>query len=508
LRDGRKSLAPHANVLWASTKTHHRTGQKLTVNRLAAIAINIAKRRANSGVSLYRCNQTTNQSGPIMQKSLLWRIATIGFLVVCLFIPLALVQGVVAERRFLQQGVEQTIAASSSGPQELAGPVLVVPYSLNELIVSKDEKGKETRRWVLRHERVAFAPTSLSYDAMVDVEEKHKGLYKALVYHTRGAVKASYAVPKMFGLNLDLNAAYRRMEIGDAYIAVGLSDPRGLRGTPEVTLNREPLTVQNNTYWGVLGNGFHASAGRLDGSAPASLDLAMQLNFSGTRSLAIAPLGETMIVNMAASWPHPNFGGRFLPTSHKQTPSGFTATWEISQLASKNAEVALTRRPEKMQQETFNVTFIEPVNIYQQAERAVKYGLLFIVLTFGAFFLMETLKNLRIHPLQYGLVGLALAIFFLLLVSLSEHIAFVHAYITAAAACVALITYYLAHVLGGWRRGMMFGMKLIVLFATLYGLLLSEDNALMLGAILLFAALAAVMTITRRVNWYEFGRAK
>ncbi len=443
-----------------------------------------------------------------MQKSLLWRIATICLLTVCLFIPLALVQGVVSERRFLQRNVEEAIAASSSGPQQLAGPLLVVPYSLNELIVTKDEKGRETRRWELRHDRVAFAPSNLQYDAKVDVETKHKGLYKALVYQTRGALKASYAVPKMFGLDLDLNAAYRRMEIGHAYLAVGLSDVRGLRGTPEVTWNNAPLTVHNNTHWGALGDGFHAAAGLLDAGAAANYEMTMQLNFSGMRSLAIAPLGKTTIVQMEAGWPHPNFGGRFLPTSHNVTATGFTAKWEISALATKNAATVLAGGPEKKHLEIFDVTFIEPVNVYQQAERAVKYGLLFIVLTFGGFFLMETLKNLRIHPLQYSLVGLALAIFFLLLVSLSEHIAFVAAYAVAGAACVALITYYLAHVLGGWQRGMLFGTKLVVLLGVLYGLLLSEDNALMLGAILLFAALAVVMTVTRRVNWYEFGRAK
>jgi inner membrane protein len=155
--------------------------------------------------------------------------------------------------------------------------------------------------------------------------------------------------------------------------------------------------------------------------------------------------------------------------------------------------------------EAFDVSFIEPVNIYQKAERAVKYGALFVALTFAAFFLFETLKDLRIHPLQYGLVGFARAVFFLLLVSLSEHIMFLHAYLIASAACVLLIGYYLVHVLGSWRRGVAFGLKLTLLYGALYGLLLSEDNALMLGSLLLFAALAVFMVLTRGIDWYQLG---
>ena len=151
------------------------------------------------------------------------------------------------------------------------------------------------------------------------------------------------------------------------------------------------------------------------------------------------------------------------------------------------------------------MSFVEPVNIYLQAERAVKYGILFVVLTFAAFFLFEILKDLRIHPLQYGLVGAALALFFLLLVSLSEHMLFLHAYLIASAACVLLIGYYLAHVLGTWRRGLAFATKLSLLYTVLYGLLLSEDNALMLGSLLLFAALTTFMMLTRKIDWYQLG---
>ena len=153
--------------------------------------------------------------------------------------------------------------------------------------------------------------------------------------------------------------------------------------------------------------------------------------------------------------------------------------------------------------DTFNVSFIEPVNIYSQAERAVKYGLLFVSLTFAAFFLFEVLKQLPIHPIQYLLVGLAMAIFFLLLVSLSEKISFILAYLSASLACIVLIGFYLSHVLRDWKRGFGFGCGLTVLYGILFGLLQSESNALIMGSILLFSVLSAVMVITRKVDWYQ-----
>jgi inner membrane protein len=155
------------------------------------------------------------------------------------------------------------------------------------------------------------------------------------------------------------------------------------------------------------------------------------------------------------------------------------------------------------QAERISVSLVDPVDVYTQVDRATKYGVLFVLLTFVAFFMFEFLKALRIHPIQYGLVGLAIALFFLLLLALSEHIAFGAAYLAAGAACVGLIGYYLKHVLGGWGRGAGFAGLLGTLYAALYGLLISEDNAMVLGASLLFLVLASIMVLTRKVDWYR-----
>ena len=210
---------------------------------------------------------------------------------------------------------------------------------------------------------------------------------------------------------------------------------------------------------------------------------------------------------MPSAWPHPSFTGRILPDAGTRiSREGFAAQWRTSHFATNLSQLhqrcVQSRQCDAFNQHSLAVSFVQPVDLYQTVERSVKYGFLFIGLTFAAFFLFEVLKRLAIHPVQYALVGLALAIFFLLLISLAEHLGFAAAYAIAAASCVTLIGYYVAHVLKSTRRGTLFGLALSALYGLLYVLLRVEDHALLMGSLLVFACVASVMVATRRVDWY------
>ena len=226
----------------------------------------------------------------------------------------------------------------------------------------------------------------------------------------------------------------------------------------------------------------------------------------GADSVAFAPVGDQNDFSLKSTWPHPSFDGAFLPNNRTVDARGFTGNWRVTSFNTKAREQIISGDGEGAI-EMASVSVIEPVNVYLQAERATKYGALFVMLTFASFFMYETVKRLRIHPIQYTLVGLSLALFFLLLLSLSEHIKFAYAYFAASGACIGLLAFYLSFVLHSVKRGAVFAVLLAVLYAALYGLLLSEDNALMLGSLLLFAILAGIMTLTRRVDWYSLGAA-
>jgi inner membrane protein len=235
----------------------------------------------------------------------------------------------------------------------------------------------------------------------------------------------------------------------------------------------------------------------------------MELELQGMEQLEFVPLGKETVVHVQSSWPHPSFVGRFLPDQRTVGDAGFDAVWRSSHLSTNIQQLwdnCGRRECPPLMSSAMGVAFIQPVDIYLKAERAAKYGVLFIGLTFAAFFLFEVLKGLAIHPIQYGLVGIALALFFLLLFSLSEHLSFGVSYLVAASACIGLLTFYTAYVLRGVRRAAGFAALLSALYASLYVLLQIEDLALLMGSLLLFAILAAVMALTRKVDWYQLGR--
>jgi inner membrane protein len=279
---------------------------------------------------------------------------------------------------------------------------------------------------------------------------------------------------------------------------------RGLVGVPTLRVTGTPYVLRQGLGHGRSG-GLHTTLAAPAEGATLAFDVEFKSLLQGTEALSIAPLAEHNVIALESSWPHPQFHGEFLPRARVIGPDGFRANWDVSSLAS-NAQSqyrAGIDRPDAGSTEAISVSLVDPVNVYSQVDRATKYGVLFVLLTFVAFFMFEFLKQLRIHPIQYGLVGLAIAIFFLLLLALSERIPFGMAYAVAAIACIALIGYYLGHVLGGWARGAGFAGMLGTLYAALYGLLISEDNAMVLGAGLLFLILAAIMVLTRKVDWYR-----
>lgn len=432
-------------------------------------------------------------------RAFLQKNAAIAVLGVLLLIALGQIRGVIDERQDRHTAVESNIAATAAGVQTVTGPVLVVPYSERITSVETDQEGKPRTVTRVAQRQAVFTPETLEFTGDAQVTPRRRGLYQALLYQFNGRATARFQVPA----NLGIDPTARDVTPGRAYLALGLTDVRGLQTPPVLRWDDRVLAVRQGSGLDTLASGVRAEVGVLALDQARQYDLSVALDLVGMNSLSFTPVAQSTTVQLASSWPHPSSIGRFLPRAKASSEGYFPATWSVSHL-STNAAAALLAGPgaQAAPADTFGVTFMEPVNIYTQSERAVKYGVLFIGLTFAAFLLFEMLKSLRIHPLQYGFVGLALTLFFLLLVSLSEHIAFAAAYAASATACVALITYYVAHVLRGWNRALFFGAQLAALYVALYGLLRSEDNALVLGSLLLFGLLAAVMVVTRKVDWH------
>ncbi|PWF54890.1 cell envelope integrity protein CreD [Massilia glaciei] len=450
-----------------------------------------------------------------MQKTLLFKILFILGLMLLILIPLGMIDETIGQRGEFRAQAVAGIAAENVREQTVVGPILVRPYTEDYVEkVEETEKGVTTVRLEKRSvdRRQIVYPNELQVAGEVLIERRYRGIHKVLVYGGRHGFKGDFVLPA--GADLARNSPTSTITWGKPFVALAIDDVRGIKNIPTLQLGTQEAEFRAGTGLNASKSGLHASIAPDQLLDDARLPFSFQLRLDGIERLSFVPIAKNNAVKLGSNWPHPQFGGNFLPEIANRVigQNGFKAQWNISSLATDaQGQFTLLENAGGARGvaglDSFRVGFIEPINVYSMAERATKYGLLFVALTFAAFFLFEVLKQLPVHPIQYLLVGLALVLFFLLLVSLSEHIAFGLAYVIATIVCVVLIGFYLAAVLRDGKRGMGFGAALGLLYAALYGLLISENNALVLGSLLLFALLAGLMVATRKVDWYQVARS-
>lgn len=443
------------------------------------------------------------------RNSLLLKALVIGVLAALMLIPLGMIEGLIAERASRRAEAVASVQASFAGPQTVALPFFVWPYvehwaeqtvdAANRVVVKQMSESKHL---------VWFAEQSQATAEVAVKNDRYRGIHRVRTYESTIAISGTATWPDRSQVKPSVDG--RRIVWSDPRLVLPIADVRGLRGPPVVGVDGKAVKFREGTQLPMLAAGLHAPLAESAGASTTRFSINLEL--AGTERLAFAPTATASTVTVKSAWPDPHFGGSYLPRERTVTASGFSAEWAISALASDVqqqvrtlASAARVERPSAphppARVDTFEIDFIEAVNTYLLAERSAKHGALIIVLVFGSMFLFDTLRSLNAHPVQYGFVGLALVIFFLLLLSLSEHIAFGVAYSIAAPACTLLITFYLSHVLANRARALGFGAALTAIYATIYAILIAEDTALLMGSALLFAMLAAAMIVTRKFDW-------
>ena len=420
-------------------------------------------------------------------------------LTLAILVPLMMVRETINERQQYRADAVRKVGASFGGRQTVGGPVLVVPYD-EEL--EEDVTGDDgiVRKMVRRtSSQWMFFPDTLAVSGTLKPDSRKSGLFLVRVFEWTGQADAR------FDVQIPADDGIRRRRIGKPWLSMGISDVNGLRGTAQFTVDGAPAQVTQGIGH-ADGPGIHVRLAAPLAGSRLQLDTRVGLVLQGTETFGMLPLGGNNELKVTSTWPHPSFNGKS-PPQQDISDKGFRAGWQIASVAT-NAQRRFLQQPSLASDsattaDAIGVSLFDPINPYTLADRATKYGLLFVLLTFVGFFMFELIKQVRVHPIQYVLVGLAIAIFFLLLVSLSEHIDFGASYLIAALACIGLIGFYLAAVLQSAARGAGFAAMLGALYAALYGLLVLEDIALVMGAGLLFAILAAIMVATRKVDWYQ-----
>ncbi len=432
---------------------------------------------------------------PLLSKTLI-----VGFLMVLLAIPLEMVSGVIRERTINRSQATTEVARAHAGAQILTGPVLHVPYTetfTRTVVVDVNNDTKREDTVVVARVLTVF-PKSLDTRSRLATETRWRGIFPVTVYTSHHETAGRFVWP-----GVTPGEAGGQVKLGQPRIMMGVSDLRGLQSAPVLKLGGQSLPVSASPASQKLPLPLAATLAIDLLEEGTSLDFTLALDLAGTGQIAWVPLAEDNRVSLTSVWPHPSFGGDFLPREREVGDAGFTASWSVPSLSTQAQQQFLSQgREPNGHVDQLSVSLENPVDVYRLSDRATKYGMMFIVLTFAAFFVLEMVKRWRIHPMQYLMIGAALVLFFLLLLSLSEHMAFAAAYAIASVACIGLLSHYLRHVLGSWRAGLGMSGMLVALYGVLYGILVSEDNALMMGSLLLFGVLAAIMVATRKLDWY------
>lgn len=474
-----------------------------------------------------------------LRNSVLVKVGALVLLTLLLCIPLSEIGSLIRERGGSRDEAAQELAQTYAGPQTLVGPLLLVPYTERWTEDERNEKGRITGRIARSAERVHLVfPDKLHIDGRMTPQERYRGIFKIPFYTLDATLEGGFAAFDAKTLTHTRKNSTIELGAKAPFALLSVTDLRGLDGSPTLTLGEQPLRFAQGVPEFADGagpaQGIHAP---LTGSALAAwqkgeaLPFKLKLALVGQQTLSMVPAAAETSAHITSPWAHPSFGGRFLASERSVTPEGFDARWRVSALVSSAreqmraglfdgtgdgsqdaAEATVStvdaarpvthRSGNRVQVDTFNVSLAEPLNVYAMSTRAVKYGALFVGLVLMAGFMFELFRKLRLHPVQYGLVGLSIALFFLLLLALSEKLLFWQAYAVAASASVLLLAVYFSAVLGGWRRGLSFAAYVALLYGALYGLLASESNALLLGALLVFGMLAGLMLATRKVDWY------
>lgn len=433
----------------------------------------------------------------MLKSPLFWKINTLIGCVVLLSLPLMMVRELINERADYRSEVVDAIEQSTSGSQKLAGPLIAIPVTETLTRMENQKEVNYQRSWVYY-----WLPESLAVTGKQTVESRRVGIYSGQVWHNALQIKASFDPLRL--------AALRKTNIvlGQPRLVVSVGDARGIGAIHAPEVNGNVLSVEPGLGISGDGAGIHMPMPALaEDNKP--LEIAFSLDLNGTGEFSLVPIGRNSELQLTSNWPHPGFLGSFLPTQREVSAAGYRAHWQSSWFANdmgsyfkEDMEIPWSRLP------AFSADVMSLADQYQLTDRATKYAILLIGLTFMAFFVFESLTRRPLHPMQYLLVGLSLVLFYLVLLALSEHVGFTAAWLAASLSGAVMNGVYLQAVLRGWRNSLLFVAALLLLDGVMWFLLHSEDSALLLGTGVLVLALSVLMFLTRRVDWYALSLPK
>lgn len=419
-----------------------------------------------------------------LSESVTIKLIVIGLLMLVMLIPVNMIESLIQERAYRLSEAQGEIAQSWAGSQNIGGPVINLPYT------DYDRELKARTEGILH-----ILPDQFEVKTNIEPEIRYRGIFEVPVYQSVTEIDFSFQ-PQDLPAYSGRTYHYDRMRV-----LFGISDPRGITDVTSIEINGtetefEPGVPDQDVFQSGISAPFHPG---WSDSGTTAMSGHMSLKLRGSGSLYFLPIGKTSRVEVTSSWANPSFAGSFLPNNREVSASGFTADWSVLQYNRSTPQVFSGAH--NLEADRFGVELFTPVNHYQKSERSAKYAVMLIALTFVLFFFSQAINKVHIHPFQYFLVGLALSLFYTLLLSLSEHIGFNMAYITAAVMILAMITLYMKQVFRSLKFTLITSAVLAGLYVYIFTLLQLQDYALLIGSIGLFIILALIMWLSLKINW-------
>lgn len=443
-----------------------------------------------------------NKFGNWLKTSITARMLMVGFLVIILLIPLSYINSLITERTYRQQDVVNEINDKWGNEVLVYGPILKLPYKTYTKTKTYNEKTKTFFTETKTHIKHAYIfPEDLNADATVNSKTLKRGNFESAVYTSKMNFSGNYITPQLSLKDIkDEDIVWNK-----ATIIIKTSNLKGIKNEVAVSLNNSKYAFEtnfnssNNAYLNELESAFIKKED-LPVSNPKHFEFNM--TFNGSKQIKIIPIGKTTTMTMQSNWADPSFMGNYLPNDETKsiTKDGFKADWKVLHINRAFSQLHLNSIPD-LNQFAFGTKFMVMVDEYQKSERSAKYGFLVIGLTFLIFFLIQTMSKISIHPFQYLMIGLALTMFYTLLVSISEHSNFLKAYLIAGISVIALITLYSKSILKTFKFPIFIGLSLTALYTFIYVIIQLENYALLVGSVGLFLILAVVMFVSRKIDW-------
>jgi len=439
-------------------------------------------------------------------ENVFFKMGMILILILVLLIPAFMVQNLIHERMNRQQEAVDEVSSKHAREQTITGPILTIPY----IVTSEFKKADGTIKLSETRKYYHILPENLNVKGKVIPEKRKRGLFEVIVYHSDLHFNGEFENYNFENFNLDED----NLELDKAFLTIGITDLKGVNEQVKINIATKTAEGRKDSVVmcspGVLTSDIVSSGVNIRyplTEIPSKIKFDFDLSLNGSEELNFTPIGKITKVDLNSPWTEPSFNGTFLPTNRKVNENGFTADWKILHL-NRNYPQSWVGAEHNVSQSQFGVNLRLPVDVYQKSMRVAKYAILFIVLTYLVFFFVEILNKILIHPIQYILVGIALILFYVLMLAFSEQVYFNLAYIIAAVMTISLIFLYCRSILKSWGLAAMTASILLILYTFIFVIIQMQDYALLFGSVGIFLILAVTMYFSRKIDWFSIDKEK